>query len=138
LQGMTDSNISWRHRTSSPPPFSTLTAAMSAASTVSAVLGGSNNATFAASSVLTPLNHNTVNNPVPTITVAVPTVSHGAGISPSSWSAMSPAQESYASSFMSEDEHVGGSSYDFLPSSPESTISHERLLPDVETEEPRD
>jgi len=85
------------------------------------------------------MNHsNSASNPVPTITVEVPTVIPETGIARLSRPAMPPAQESYASSFMSAEDEVVGSSYDFLPSSPESTVSHERLLPDVEMEESRD
>jgi hypothetical protein len=38
LQGMNDTSAVWRRRTSSPPPFTTLSAAMGAAATATAVL----------------------------------------------------------------------------------------------------
>ena len=44
LQGMNDTSAVWRRRTSSPPPFTTLSAAMGAAATATAVLDSTDHA----------------------------------------------------------------------------------------------
>ncbi|KAK7015009.1 hypothetical protein R3P38DRAFT_2998936 [Favolaschia claudopus] len=148
LQALKDTASGWRRRTSSPPPFATLGAALSGTvATASAVINGSGAASGSPPALEippnTPPSHSGSNedNAIPTITVAdsaihkdepetedSPNNASSLSSSPAegnveSETSVRPAsnhRESFAS-MLSTNSSVGGiDSYDNLPSSPES------------------
>ncbi|KAJ7098092.1 hypothetical protein B0H15DRAFT_824072 [Mycena belliarum] len=134
LQALKDTASGWRRRTSSPPPFSTLSAALSTVSTASAVIHGSGES----SSVTAPSSQTVAtvestgdgDNPIPTITV-------GSNIDPSPVSVaevenptrpISNHQESTSSIFSTSSSVGSPDTYDNLPSSPDSVVAREPLI----------
>ncbi|KDQ59420.1 hypothetical protein JAAARDRAFT_32975 [Jaapia argillacea MUCL 33604] len=127
-QGLSDSSSSWRSRRTSPPPFSTLSAAINAAtSTASAVVGSRSVSTQIPSPERSVIG-------AKTSTSAAGTTEEGGSSGypgPSTLSAprMLPHANSFASSMASEASTTPGS-YEVLPSSDEETevMAHEPLL----------
>ncbi|KAG5647126.1 hypothetical protein DXG03_001081 [Asterophora parasitica] len=121
------SSSSW-HWSSSPAPYSTLTAAMSAASVANAVLGGSSSSTGAGDSA----TNGEVTSGLPSIPAAA-----ASEPSPSSTPSSTPeAADQAESSQQPGSPHdqtsaaapYATSPYDNLPSSPESLVAYEPLL----------
>lgn len=125
----------WRKRTSNPPPFSTLNAALSATSTASAVLNASHDHPSMNATINEPQTSFNPSHDIPTITIGIPPE---ASPEPTSTNPLLEGQhikhpplihtDSLPSSVHSADSQpTAGTSYDNLPSSPES-MTEEPLL----------
>ncbi|KAJ6513851.1 hypothetical protein C8R47DRAFT_1092091 [Mycena vitilis] len=149
LQALKDTANGWRRRTSSPPPFTTLSAALSTVSTASAVIQGAGGEAVPLAPATqgdtpsaqpeahadTPPSHPSDSggdNVVPTITIAdsgTPKESTATGNGEES--AVRPTsnhQESFTSILSTSSSVDGIDAYDNLPSSPDSFPAHEPLL----------
>ncbi|KAK0503108.1 hypothetical protein EDD18DRAFT_1345996 [Armillaria luteobubalina] len=125
----------WRKRTSNPPPFSTLNAALSATSTASAVLNASHDHPSMNATINEPQTSRNPSHDIPTITIGIPPE---ALREPTNNNPLLEGQhikypplihtDSLPSSVHSADSQpAAGTSYDNLPSSPES-MTEEPLL----------
>jgi hypothetical protein len=135
-----DNTTSWFRRTSNPPPFTTLNAALGAASTARAIIGDGadhvqegagdlpQNTTAAANATPNDLVHTEPTSPP--LTVAIPSAPPLVPTPNGAPSATLHRAQSLADSVISSDSPYPGppSSYDVLLSSPESEFSHEPLL----------
>ncbi|KAJ7172657.1 hypothetical protein C8R46DRAFT_1086775 [Mycena filopes] len=146
LQALKDTASGWRKRPSSPPPFSTLSAALSTVSTASAVINGSGVETSSASSAPPAQPTQLAQPATPTQPSggdgdnAIPTITVAGSSTPNEFSAASEAaiqiparpspnhQESFASMFSTNSSVAGVDAYDNLPSSPDSFATREPLL----------
>jgi hypothetical protein len=137
LQALKDTASGWRRRTSSPPPFTTLSAALSTVSTASAVINGSGpepsspSAPPTQSDTPAETSGGDGDNTIPTITVAGSGPPNESTASEEMEIPVRPPsnhQESFTS-MLSTSSSVGGvDAYDNLPSSPDSFAAHEPLL----------
>lgn len=120
--GSDGTSSSWQRRSPSPAPYSTLSAALSAAATASAVLGsspGHDSSTGANGDAVT------TGGPIPSITIGNNNTSPAAlNEHPDS----SQRSKSLTSMISADAPTQPSSSYDYLPSSPESGFAHEPLL----------
>ncbi|KAJ7470581.1 hypothetical protein FB451DRAFT_1474968 [Mycena latifolia] len=138
LQALKDTASGWRRRTSSPPPFSTLSAALSTVSTASAVINGSGGepsslpAPTTQTDVPTEPSSGDGDNAIPTITVAgVNTPNESTASGTEAEHPVRPTsnhQDSFASMFSTSSSVGGPDAYDNLPSSPDSFVAREPLL----------
>ncbi|KAJ7632448.1 hypothetical protein FB45DRAFT_503497 [Roridomyces roridus] len=124
LQALKDTATMWRRRTSSPPPFSTLSAALSTVSTASAVLNGTGGEPTPSPPASNPTD---AEQTIPTITVA-------AGLPPEAPAEGSPVRpnptpyEPFSSPISTHSSVGGPDSWNDLPSSPDSFTAREPLL----------
>ena len=154
FQSLNDT-ATWRRRTSNPPPFSTLSAALSASSTVSAVLGSAGPAPNAAPNLngdasVHAENGTAASASIPAITTAGNTVPRrsddtsameGPFQQPGSLEQpVRASRDSPASSMFSTDTSAqAGFSYDYLPSSPDSILARDPLLrPETQSGTPKE
>ncbi|KAJ7090050.1 hypothetical protein C8R43DRAFT_1050487 [Mycena crocata] len=145
LQALKDTASGWRRRTSSPPPFTTLSAALSTVSTASAVINGMGGEPIPPPPTATEADLPTTQaasadgpgaSEIPTITVASSSTSgtpdestvKGGTEAESPVRPMSTHQDSFASMFSTSSSVGGVDTYDNLPSSPDSVVAHEPLL----------
>ncbi|KAK0459579.1 uncharacterized protein EV420DRAFT_1268652 [Desarmillaria tabescens] len=126
-------DLSWRKQSPNPAPFSTLNAALSATSTASAVLNASHDPSSTNATINEPQTSYNPTHDIPAITIGIPPESE-----PTNWGGQQSKRpppihtNSQPSSVHSADSQTApGSSYDNLPSSPES-MTQEPLLSESE------
>ncbi|KAJ6547384.1 hypothetical protein B0H19DRAFT_1211963 [Mycena capillaripes] len=141
LQALKDTASGWRRRTSSPPPFTTLSAALSTVSTASAVLSSTAGEPSPLPAPTAQPDTPTVdtpsqpsggdgNNTIPTITVAGSTPNESTASGNGVENPVRPTsnhRESFASVLSTSSSVDGIDAYDNLPSTPDS-LAREPLL----------